>query len=215
MDKAWLKRELGRRGHGAQRALSRVLGISEGLMSRIINGRRAISPEEADAIRSWLEQNPPATAARPVPPAPAARRMTQPLAPLDLRRQDLPVWAAAQGGDDGAMLITTEPIDWIVRPRELQVRDAFAVFLLGNSMSPRYDHGDQLYVHPHRPPAGGDDCLFIRQVDDASFYALAKTLVRAAPDKWRVRQFNPAREFDLDRATWTKAWKIVGKINRV
>ena len=70
-------------------------------------------------------------------------------------------------------------------------------------------------VHPHRPPKGGDDCLFIHQVDDTSFLGLAKTLVRAGTDKWRVRQFNPEREFDLDRRKWIKAWKIVGKMNRM
>src|SRR5262249_14192854 len=146
--------------------------------------------------------------------APARRPARRAGTALDLRRQALPVWAAVQGGEEGAMLITASPIDWIARPRELGVVDAFAVFLIGDSMHPRYDHGDQLYIHPHRPPQGGDDCLFIHQVDDTSFMGLAKTLVRPLSDKGRVKQYNPAKEFELDRRKWPKAWKIVGKMNR-
>jgi hypothetical protein len=220
MDKAWLKQELKRRGRGAQAALAEHLGIAESVMSKILNMDRKISAEEAGRISAWLGQpgppaagpSPPSAASRSAPPP--ARRAAQALTPVDLRRQDLPVWAAVQGGEEGAMLITASPIDWIARPRELEVVDAFAVFLIGDSMYPRYDHGDQLYIHPHRPPKGGDDCLFIQQIDDTSFFGLAKTLVRPLSDRWRVKQYNPAKEFDLDRRKWPKAWKIVGKMNR-
>jgi hypothetical protein len=217
MDNAWLKQELEKRGHGAKGALAQFLGISAPAMSKRLNGFQAIPEHEAARISLWLEQAQPAAPRSWPQRAPAApRRPAQALAPVDLRGQDLPVWAAAQGGDQGAMLIVASPIDWIARPRELLVRDAFAVFLLGDSMSPRYDHGDQLYVHPHRPPRNGDDCLFVQEVDgEGQFLGLAKTLVRATADKWRVRQFNPEREFELDRQRWTKAWKIVGKMNRV
>ena len=216
MDKDWLKQELDRRGHGAQAALAEFLGMSASVMSKTLNTSRKISAEEADRIREWLGQAANVREGHLPPPAPPTpRRAPQPAAPLDQRRRDMPVWAAVQGGEQGAMLITTAPIDWIARPRQLEDVDAFAVFLIGDSMSPRYDHGDQLYIHPHRPPKGGDDCLFIQQVDETSFLALAKTLLRPGTDKWRVKQFNPEREFDLDRRKWIKAWKIVGKMNRM
>jgi phage repressor protein C with HTH and peptisase S24 domain len=160
--------------------------------------------------------------ARPAP-APQAPRPglaagalpTQPMQTDDRERNNpLPVWASAEGGEEGAMLITSGPIDWIPRPRSLQVRGAFAVYLVGDSMSPAYEHGDQLYIHPHRPPRGTDDCLFVRELDDGTLLGLAKRLVRHTSDKWRVRQFNPFKDFDLDRRKWTKAWVIVGKMNR-
>jgi phage repressor protein C with HTH and peptisase S24 domain len=219
MDKATLKQELERRGHGAQSALAEHLGVDPSIVSRMLNTPRKISVEEADKIRAWLgqpSQSAPAPSAARAPPW-TARAPAQAMAPLPrVSRPDLPVWAAAQGGEEGAMLITTSPIEWIVRPRELvEVIDAFAVFLIGESMSPRYDQGDQLFVHPHRPPRGGDDCLFVQQRDETSYYGLVKTLVRPLADKWRVKQFNPGKEFDLDRRKWTKAWKIIGKMNRM
>src|SRR5215470_5862784 len=182
MDKTWLKQELERRGHGAQAALAEFLGMSPSVMSKTLNTQRRISPQEADRIQAWLNKRPATVAMAATmaeaqePLAPAPRGPRQAVTPLDLRRQDMPVWAAVQGGEDGAMLITASPIDWIARPRELGVVDAFAVFLIGDSMHPRYDHGDQLYIHPHRPPQSGDDCLFIQQVadDETSFLGLAK-----------------------------------------
>jgi phage repressor protein C with HTH and peptisase S24 domain len=218
MDSAWLKQEMEKRGHGAQAALAQLLGIGASGMSKRVNGQQPITVAEAELIRRWLGETAPRGkgSATQQAAAGAARDPAQALAPLPrLGRQDLPVWAAAQGGEEGAMLITTSPVEWIVRPRELEVADAFAVFLIGESMSPRYDHGDQLFIHPHRPPRPGDDCLFIRQQDDTSFFGLAKTLLRATAGKWHVRQFNPQKDFDLDRRQWTRAWKIVGKMNRV
>jgi phage repressor protein C with HTH and peptisase S24 domain len=222
MDKATLKQELERRGHGAQSALAEFLGVHPSIVSRMLNSPRKMSVEEAAKIGEWLSGVPvQARAEAPPPVLPPQRRTTQRqtmqrAAPLDFRREDmLPVWAAVQGGEEGAMLITTSPVDRIPRPRELlEVVDAFAVFLVGDSMSPRYDHGDQLYVHPHRPPGRGDDCLFVRQVDETSFLGLAKTLVRPSDRRWHVKQYNPAREFDLDRRVWKQAWKIIGKMNR-
>lgn len=149
-------------------------------------------------------------------PLPASA-LPPPQTPLPDDRQranPLPVWASAEGGEEGAMLITSGPIDYIPRPRSLQVTGAFAVYLVGSSMSPAYEHGDMLYIHPHRPVQGGDDCLFIQQLDDGSLLGLAKRLVRRGTDKWRVRQFNPDKDFDLDRRRWAKAWVIVGKMNR-
>ena len=35
---------------------------------------------------------------------------------------------------------------------------------------------------------------------DGTQQALVKRLLRITPEKWRVRQFNPAKDFDLDRS---------------
>ena len=44
--------------------------------------------------------------------------------------------------------------------------------------------------------------------------ALIKRLLRSTPEKWRVRQFNPAKDLDLDRSHWQKIQLIVGKYAR-
>jgi SOS-response transcriptional repressor LexA len=129
-------------------------------------------------------------------------------------RADLPVYASAEGGG-GAIIITNEPIDFVRRPEPLMsVRDGYGCYVIGDSMSPAYEQGDLLLVHPGRPVRPGDDCVFVRDQGDGSQHALVKRLLRISPEKWRVRQFNPARDFDLDRGQWQKVQLIVGKYAR-
>jgi hypothetical protein len=131
-----------------------------------------------------------------------------------LRGGDLPVYASAEGGG-GVIIITSEPIDVIRRPEPLlSVRDGYACYVIGDSMSPAYEQGDLLLIHPGRPARPGDDCAFIRDQGDGMQQALIKRLLRSTPEKWRVRQFNPAKDFDLDRSQWQKAQLIVGKYAR-
>ena len=129
-------------------------------------------------------------------------------------RADLPIYASAEGGG-GIIIITSEPIDFIRRPEPLlSVRDGYACYVIGDGMSPAYEHGDLLLVHPGRPARPGDDCAFIRSQDDGTQEALIKRLLRSTTEKWRVRQFNPAKDFDLDRSQWQKIQLIVGKYSR-
>lgn len=129
-------------------------------------------------------------------------------------RADLPVYASAEGGG-GAIIITSEPIDYVRRPEPLlSVRDGYGCYVLGDSMSPAYEQGDLLLVHPGRPVRPGDDCVFVRDQPDGAQHALVKRLLRITAEKWRVRQFNPAKDFDLDRGQWQKVQLIVGKYSR-
>jgi SOS-response transcriptional repressor LexA len=131
-----------------------------------------------------------------------------------LRAADLPVFATAEGGN-GAIIITSEPIDFVRRPEPLlSVRDGYGCYVIGDSMSPAYEQGDLLLVHPGRPVRPGDDCVFVRDPADGVQQALIKRVLRITAEKWRVRQFNPARDFDLDRSQWQKVQLIVGKYSR-
>ncbi|HYC63999.1 MAG TPA: S24 family peptidase [Reyranellaceae bacterium] len=129
-------------------------------------------------------------------------------------RADLPVYASAEGGG-GAIVITSEPIDFVRRPEPLlSVRDGYGCYVIGDSMSPAYEQGDLLLIHPGKPVRPGDDCVFVREQTDGTQHALVKRLLRTSTEKFRVRQFNPARDFDLDRAQWTRVQLIVGKYSR-
>lgn len=131
-----------------------------------------------------------------------------------VERSDLPVYASAEGGG-GSIIVTNEPIDFVRRPEPLlSVRDGYGCYVIGDSMSPAFEQGDLLLVHPGRPVRQGDDCVFVRDQGDGTQQALVKRLLRIAPEKWRVRQYNPPRDFDLDRSQWQKAQLIVGKYTR-
>lgn len=124
--------------------------------------------------------------------------------------RNFPVYGSAEGGS-GVMVLENEPIEYATRPSTLEgVRGAFAVYVVNDSMEPAYEQGDRIHVHPARPVSPGKDALFIREDADGTRYAMIKRLVRASETTWKVRQFNPAKTFDLPRSLWQKALRIVG-----
>jgi transcriptional regulator with XRE-family HTH domain len=126
--------------------------------------------------------------------------------------RDLPVYGAAQGGPEGAMVVSSEAIQWVHRPEPLlTVAAGYGVFVVGESMSPAYEQGDIALVHPSLPPRRGADVILIRHDPDGTRHVLIKRLTGWSDDVWHVRQYNPARDFDLLRAEWHEVQAIVGK----
>jgi phage repressor protein C with HTH and peptisase S24 domain len=126
---------------------------------------------------------------------------------------ELPVYASAQGGTEG-MSVTPEPIDWVPRPRPLQhVAKAYAVYVVGDSMDQAYRHGDMAFVHPSLPVLRGNDVMLLRE-ENGQMVAMIKHLISWNERHWRVKQFNPEREFQLSRQDWRQANVVVAKYNR-
>ena len=221
MDKKWLRQQLDARGRGAQAALAAHLGLSASVTNKLINGSRRIMADEADRIRRFLEAGdsdgagqgalalgsgvgagraPGRQAPFPAPPPPGP-------APA---RPDIPVWASAAAGDeDGTIILTDSPIDYIRRSETmLGVANPFAFYIVGDSMLERFEQGDQAVVNPSLPLRPGDDCVFIHHAADGTLFGLVKRLLRSAADHWRVRQLNPRRDFDLSKRKWSRAYRI-------
>jgi transcriptional regulator with XRE-family HTH domain len=147
------------------------------------------------------------------PPSPGA--VGQPPMALSAGRPDLAVYASAAGGPEGAWVLSGDAIAWIHRDQRLVgVRDAFACYVVGESMFPAYEHGNLLLVNPAVPPNAGDDCLLIQEASDGSRYALIKRLVRFNSMSWTVKQWNPDKTFSLPRKEWQRALLVIGKYNR-
>ena len=169
-------------------------------------------PPVTDAELNSLLPPPPSLPAASEPPTDIIGSSTVTHLPFPTGTPDVPVWASAQAGDDGAMVLTSEPIDYIRRSeRMLTVRNPFAFYVLGYSMSPAIEQGDQVVIHPAMPPQAGKDCVFIHEAPDGTMLAMVKRLLRVTPDQWKVRQFNPARDFDLSRKKWSRALMIAEK----
>ena len=123
-------------------------------------------------------------------------------------RPDIPVWASAQAGDDGAIILVPDPIDYIRRSERMQfVRNPFAFNVLGDSMYPAIEHGDQVVVNPSVVAAPGNDCVFIHEGPDGML-ALIKRLLRPRTNGWHVRQFNPPKDFEIPRPKWARVHAI-------
>ncbi len=125
--------------------------------------------------------------------------------------RDLPVFATAQGGRGGALIMSNEAVDWVNRPAPLlRVRDGYGMIVSGDSMSPKFENGSTALVNPHLPPRNGEACVFRNHQDDGTVLAIIKTLLRFNDDTWFVKQYNPKKEFQLKRSEWQICHVTVG-----
>lgn len=219
----WIKdriRSLRARGK-SQTGLASALGIDPSRVTEIVKGDRQIKSAEVAPLAAYLEMTvaevmaaidgraPEPPVAMPIP-MPATSAMLPVLYPPG--RPDVPVWASAQAGDDGAIVLTPDPIDYIHRSDRMRgVKNPFAFYVVGTSMSPAIEHGTQVVINPSLPPMAGRDHVFIQDLPDGTMKAMVKRLIRSTERSWRVRQFNEPRDFDLARGVWTKAYRITEK----
>jgi phage repressor protein C with HTH and peptisase S24 domain len=189
-----------------------------------------VAPQYVDAARrrgatatvEWLLYG---TGHRPerIPAAPE-RALSDELSPIvtkmtPVRQQpgppDVPVWASVEGGMDGALILTPDPVDFISRnERMLAVKNPFAFVVVGGSMSPAIEHGDKVVINPSLKPRVGNDCVFVQDQEDGTFLAIVKRFIRMpTADHWHVRQFEPREDFKLARKLWPKVF-VVDEIRR-
>ncbi len=110
--------------------------------------------------------------------------------------RDLPVYGVAVGGSAGDFSFNGTVVDYVRRPPMLsRIGSAFGVYVIGDSMSPRFDHGDLVFVHPGRPPQPGNDVIVeLHGEHGAPGPCYVKRLVRRSADRVQLAQFNPPRD---------------------
>lgn len=148
------------------------------------------------------------TAAEGTPLVAAFEENAQQLNPAPLIKtadwpRDLPVYGVAIGGSEGGIEFNGQVTDYVKRPPRLQaVRDAYAVYVHGDSMSPWRKNGELIIVHPGLPCRIGDYVVVQLRPEhpgDAP-KAYIKELVRRTEKDLRLRQFNPAKEITIPMA---------------
>lgn len=132
--------------------------------------------------------------------------------------RDLPVFASVEGGG-GAIIVSSEPVDFVRRPAPLaQVKDGYAILVVGESMVPAFEPGDTVLVHPHLPPIRDCDVALYGRDKAGNDVVTIKRLVRFTSTDWHLRQHNAPEgqkpEFSLSRKQWPKCHRIVGKFSR-
>lgn len=197
----------------SQVALAAYFGISKSAVNQWESGKNVPDQRKMAALAEKLELDPALLVRLAGIPAPgsAPQAVMSPV-PNQPGRPDIPVWASAEAGSDGAMVLVNDPIDWIRRSERMQgVKAPFAFYVIGNSMSPAIEHGDQVVVNPSLLPTAGKDHVFLQTQEDGTILALVKRLLRVGATSWRVRQFNPAKDFELPKAKWSKALMVSEK----
>lgn len=210
---------------------ARRLGLRPSTYAAHENGQNDFGTEEAmiyaqtfNVPWEWLltgygkgHEPTPALLFNRVTPNPTVKAEFRP-APEFLGERDLPVYAAVEGGK-GEMVVTTDPIDMVPRPWYMgNVKDGYAVLVVGESMVPAYRPGEMAIINPRYPPMRGRDHVLVAEnPDEGSFRAMIKNIQSWTEQDWQVEQYNPpsgeSRLYKLPRKVWGKALRVVGKYN--
>lgn len=109
--------------------------------------------------------------------------------------KDVGVLGSAAGSElgRGAFQLSSDVIEYVRRPPGLfGVKDAYALYVEGDSMYPRFEQGDLIFVHPHRKPRGGDYVVVQEpDTDNGESRAFVKRLKRVTGTALVCEQFNP------------------------
>ena len=118
----------------------------------------------------------------------------------------------AVGGGDELLEITEEPVDQVSCPESLEnVPDAYAVYVVGNSMEPRYFPGELLYIHPHKPhPKNSFVLVQIKNEVGQSPLGYVKQFISLTPTRLILRQLNPEKEIEFERSDVIAIHRVVG-----
>lgn len=193
-------------GRGEPPITSRDLAALAGVTS--ISGLERI-PDESEQGTLGFERGKTSLRMTETPGAGGqAGGINQPAPPLD-------VYASAQGGPEGAWILSSDPVAQIQRDERLiGVREAFACYVEGESMLRAYEPRNLVLVNPSVPPGPGDDVLLVRETIDGERYALIKRLTKFTDAEWIVTQWNPERTYSLAKREWQRAMLVIGKYNR-
>ena len=212
MDTIWFQEALERVG-ATQADLARHLGLAPSAVSRLLRGERQMKALEAVHVAQFLGVAQDEVLRRageePAPSMEPARRGRPPrqISFLSSRQDSMPIKSAARGGNDQRMFLEDGPIGYTPRPANLAgVRDAYAIYMVGDSMEPRYLGGWLLHVNPFKPPTRGRDVV-VYKTDQA---VLIKQFVGWNDDALILRQLNPDETFRIPRDEVAECHLIVG-----
>lgn len=129
----------------------------------------------------------------------------------------LPVLGMAVGGEDGRYIFNGSVIDYVVCPPSLEnVAGAYAVYIDGESMYPRFKAGETVWVHPGKPARRGDDVIVqLKPIEDDGSppWGYVKEFVGRQGNNLVLRQYNPPIEiqFDVNEVLTTHPIVLAGK----
>jgi phage repressor protein C with HTH and peptisase S24 domain/DNA-binding transcriptional regulator YdaS (Cro superfamily) len=224
MDASWFNQALSRIG-ASQADLARHLRLAPSAVSRMLKGDRQMKPLEVVHIAAFLHVpedevlrhavdtttapaandaprpgrgRPPSTGSNPSAVSPA-RMHSEP--------DRIPIRSGARGGSDQEMFLEDGPIGYTPRPANLNgVRSAYAIYMVGDSMEPRYEPGWLLHVNPFKPPIRGRDVVVYKEGQAV----LIKQFIGWEGDTLVLRQMNPPATLKIPRDQVRECHLVVG-----
>ena len=178
--------------------------LERGVPVKLPEDMRALLAPALGVEESDLREHPRAV---PKPLKAAAPRVT-PSSPHDRLR----VLGWGECGTDGWSLWNGDVIDMVEMPANLRgVPGAYAVYVVGASMEPRYHPGELVHIHPGKPLTIGAYVLVQRRAKDGDTpRAVIKRLVKRTATKIVLEQFNPQKTFEIRNDDIVSVHRVVG-----
>jgi len=178
--------------------------LERGVPAKLPEDMRALLAPALGVDESELRDHPLAV---PKPLKAAAPRFTP--SPTHDR---LRVLGMAECGADGWSLWNGDVIDMVEMPANLRgVPGAYAVYVVGASMEPRYHPGELVHIHPGKPLTVGAYVLVQRRAKDGDTpRAVIKRLVKRTATKIVLEQFNPQKTFEIRADDIVSVHRVVG-----
>ncbi len=115
------------------------------------------------------------------------------------------------GGRDGEFILAGNQVSEVLAPPNLSdVPDAYAVYVVGDSMEPRYFAGETVFVNPRLPISRG--AFVVAQISRSQEdipRAYLKRFVSQDAKRLRLEQYNPKKTFEFPMSAVVSIHRIV------
>lgn len=120
----------------------------------------------------------------------------------------VPILGHANGSPDAVIISMDNEVGRALRhPNQDGLKDSFALYAVGESMSPRYMPGELVYAVANKPPMRGTDCLIEMQNGETFLKQFAK---RTEKDLI-CRQLNPPKDWKRSISEIKAIHAVVGR----
>jgi phage repressor protein C with HTH and peptisase S24 domain len=194
----------------SQAQLGALIGVKQASIFSIEAGDTQRSKFLPEIIRELAIAPEDVGLPKAVAPAAGMAPVGDPYGPRDFR-----IFTAAEGGA-GEIIRSAEPVDWWPRPIEVQqVKGAYGMYIVGESMVPEFRPGNVAVINPHLPHVADKPYIFYAETESGVVRATVKLLRKQTGDAWHVTQHNPPpghkHDFTLPKKLWREAHRIVGR----
>ncbi|UXM96181.1 XRE family transcriptional regulator [Bartonella sp. HY329] len=192
---------------GAVEAATKV-GLEKGYIRDFLSGRKKSFRNDKFAqlaqaleldIAELMEASTPEHATRMIAEKPNAKI----LGPVKLAtNRKIPIYGQAVAGINGEFMLNGNILYEVLCPPQLaDVQNAYGVVVSGDSMSPRYEDGEVVFLNPQRRVKQNDYVVAQIQMDEFSTpHAFVKRFVRHNAQELVLSQFNPPMELKFPHA---------------
>lgn len=115
------------------------------------------------------------------------------------------------GGKDGSLLFSDNQNlgDVLAPPSLATVPNAYAVYVVGDSMLERFRAGEVVFVHPYMPVRKGDDCVVQIEASNGERTGWIKRFVSQDNKTLKLQQLNPKKMISFPSGSVVSVHKII------